>query len=72
MQICCNTEYNNALFTIPHIREKKRENCILCREEKDVSKLIIEHNWMTNTYNKANEFAGKNEKKLIKKQNYKF
>ena len=26
MHICCNTEYNNALFTIPHIREKKREN----------------------------------------------
>jgi hypothetical protein len=26
---------------------------------------------MTNTYNKANEFASKNEKKLIKKQNYK-
>ena len=23
MHICCNTEYNNALFTIPHIREKE-------------------------------------------------
>ena len=69
MQICCNTEYNNALFTIPHIREKKRENFM--QRGKDVSKLV-EHNCNTNIYNKANEFAGIDEKKLIKKQNYKF
>ena len=47
MQICCNTEYNNALFTIPHIREKKRENFM--QRGKDVSKLV-EHNCNTNIY----------------------
>jgi hypothetical protein len=50
MHICCNTEYNKALlFTIPHIRE--RENSM--QRGKRCSKLI-EHNWMTNIYNKAN------------------
>jgi hypothetical protein len=44
MHICCNTEYNRALlFTIPHIREKERENSM--QRGKRCSKLI-EHNWM--------------------------
>jgi hypothetical protein len=59
MHICCNTEYNNALFTIPHIREKERENSM--QRGKRCSKLV-EHNWMTNIDNKANEFAGKTRK----------
>jgi hypothetical protein len=66
MAISCNTEYNKALlFTIPHIRENSMQRGKRCSK-------LIEHNWMTNIYNKANEFASKNEKKLIKKQNYKF
>jgi hypothetical protein len=32
---------------------------------------MIEHNSMTNIYNKPIEFAGINEKKLIKKLSYK-
>ena len=39
--ICYNTEYNNALFTIPHIREKERENSM--QRGKRCSKLV-EHN----------------------------